>query len=101
MINERITSNPALHVLLDAVGVWDELVSIADPSMGHSSELRLAAEYLMSKTPEQIELVGWSVMQDDALWDSLNLSIREAIMEVARNLQRADKQVLSSDDGRN
>ena len=69
--------------------------------MGNSSELRLAAEYLMTRKPEEIELVGWMVMQDDAIWDSLNLSIREAIMQVASNLRLAEEQVLSSDDGQN
>lgn len=100
MIDEKITPNPALHVWLDAPGIWDELVHITDPDMGNPSELRLAAEYLMNRKPEEIELVGWTVMQDDAIWDSLNLSIREAIMRVASDLQRTE-QVLSSDDGQN
>lgn len=101
MINEKIEANSALHVWLDAPGIWDELVHITDPSMGSPSELRLAAEYLMTKKPEEIEMVGWLVMQDDAIWDSLNLAIREAIIQVASDLQRADEQVISSDDGQN
>lgn len=101
MINETIKPNPALHVWLDAPGIWDELAHITDPDMGNSSELRLAAEYLMTRKPEEIELVGWMVMQDDAIWDSLNLSIREAIMQVASNLRLAEEQVLSSGDGQN
>lgn len=101
MINENITPNLALHVWLDAPGIWGELVHIVDPDMGKPSELRLAAEYLMTRTPEEIEMVGWSVMQDDAIWDSLNLAIHEAIIRVASDLRRADEQVLSSDDGQN
>lgn len=101
MINETIKPNTSLHVWLDAPGIWDELVHISDPDMGNPSELRLAAEYLMTRKPEEIELVGWMVMQDDAIWDSLNLSIREAIMLVASNLRQAEEQVLSSDDGEN
>jgi len=101
MINETIKPNPSLHVWFDAPGIWDELVHITDPDMGKSSELRLAAEYLMTRKPEEIELVGWMVMQDDAIWDSINISIQEAIMQVASDLQRAEEQVLSSDDGQN
>lgn len=101
MINEKIEPNPALHVWLDAPGIWDELAHIADPDMGNPSELRLAAEYLMTRKPEEIEMVGWLVMQDDAIWDSLNLAIREAIIQVVNDLKRADEQVLSSDDGQN
>ncbi len=101
MINETIKPNPSLHVWLDAPGIWDELVHITDPDMGNSSELRLAAEYLMTRKPEEIELVGWTVMQDDAIWDSLNIAIQEAIMQVASNLRLAEEQVLSSDDGQN
>lgn len=101
MINETIKPNPSLHIWLDAPGIWDELVDMAEPGMGNSSDLRLAAEYLMSRPIEDIERVGWYVMQDDKLWNALNESIKESVIEVAKELRQAEEQVLSSSDGQN
>jgi hypothetical protein len=101
MINKTLKPNPSLHVWLDAPGIWDELVDMAEPGKSDSSDLRLDAEYLMSRSVEDIERVGWYVMQDDKLWDALNQSIRESIIEVVRELRQADEQVLSSTDGQN
>lgn len=95
MINDKITPNPSLHVWLDAPGIYDELAHITDPAMGSPSDLRLAAEYLMSKTAEEIEMVGWQVMEDDEVWDALNSSIRESIVRIAKSLRAAEEVVPS------
>lgn len=95
MINEQITPNPLLHIWLDAPGIYDELTHITDPDMGSPSDLRLAAEYLMSKTTAEIEMVGWDVMEDDEVWDALNASIRESIVRIAKSLREAEQVVPS------
>ena len=95
MINDKITPNPSLHVWLDAPGIYDELVHITDPAMGNPSDLRLAAEYLMSKTAEEIEMVGWQVMEDDEVWDALNASIRESVIRIAQALREAEEVIPS------
>jgi len=95
MINDKITPNPSLHVWLDAPGIYDELAHMADPEMGNSSDLRLAADYLMSKTAEEIEMVGWQVMEDDEVWDALNASIRESVIRIAKSLREAEEVIPS------
>jgi hypothetical protein len=95
MINDKITPNPLLHVWLDAPGIYDELAHITDPEVGSPSDLRLAAEYLMSKTAEEIEMVGWQVMEDDEVWDALNASIRESVIRIAKSLREAEEVVPS------
>ena len=95
MINDKITPNPSLHVWLDAPGIYDELVHITDPAMGSPSDLRLAAEYLMSKTAEEIEMVGWQVMEDDEVWAALNASIRESVVRIAKALREAEEVIPS------
>jgi len=95
MINDKITPNPSLHVWLDAPGIYDELAHITDPEVGSPSDLRLAAEYLMSKTAEEIEMVGWQVMEDDEVWDALNASIRESVIRIAKSLREAEEVVPS------
>ena len=95
MINDKITPNPSLHVWLDAPGIYDELVHITDPAMGSPSDLRLAAEYLMSKTAEEIDMVGWQVMEDDEVWGALNASIRESVIRIAKALREAEEVIPS------
>ena len=95
MINDKITPNPSLHVWLDAPGIYDELEHMADPEMGNPSDLRLAAEYLMSKTAEEIEMVGWEVMSDDEVWEALNASIKESVIRIAKALRAAEEVVPS------
>ena len=95
MINDKITPNPSLHVWLDAPGIYDELAHITDPAMGSPSDLRLAAEYLMSKTAEEIEMVGWQVMEDDEVWAALNASIRESVIRIAKALREAEEVIPS------
>jgi len=95
--------NLALHVALDAPGLWDELVHITDPEMGYSDELRLAAEYMMSRTPNEIEQIGWRVLEDDNLWIAINRAVRSTIIEVATELQGTPTPmpvVVSSGDGK-
>lgn len=96
MINDKITPNSSLHIWLDAPGIYDELTQITDTvEFGDPSDLRLAAEYLMSKTTAEIEMVGWDVMGDDEVWAALNSSIRESIVRIAKSLREAEQVVPS------
>jgi hypothetical protein len=88
--------NLALHVWLDAPGIWDELLHITDPDAGFSEELRAAAEYMMTRTPNEIELIGWDVLEDDNIWNAINASLRESIVKMARDLKLAESSVVSS-----
>lgn len=98
-IRQDRTVNLALHVWLDAPGIWDELVHIADPDMGFPAELVEAATYLMGRGIEEIEIVGWRVLEDDALWSTINRSLRSSIIEVAKELRASNDEVVSSVDG--
>lgn len=91
--------NVALHVWLDAPGIWDELVHIADPDMGYPTELVEAATYLMGRTANEVEIVGWRVLESDAVWETINRSLRAAIIEVANELKTSRHAVVSSGDG--
>lgn len=102
-IREDREVNLALHVWLDAPGLWDELIHVTDPEMGYSDELRLAAEYMMTRTPNEIELIGWRVLENDQLWTAINRAVRSTIVEVAEELQKATTAmpvVVSSGDGK-
>lgn len=98
-VRQERTVNLALHVWLDAPGIWDELVHITDPDMGFPSELREAATYLMGRGIDEIELVGWHVLEDDAVWNAINRSLRGSIIEIARKLRTEEQVVVSSVDG--
>jgi hypothetical protein len=91
--------NVALHVWLDAPGIWDELIHITDPDAGFSDELREAAEYMMTRSPNEIEIIGWQVLEDDKVWNAINSSLRESIIDVARDLKLSDSTVVSSTRG--
>ena len=91
--------NVALHVWLDAPGIWDELIHITDPDAGFSDELREAAEYMMTRSPNEIEIIGWQVLEDDKVWNAINSSLRESIIDVARDLKLSDSTVESSTRG--
>lgn len=91
--------NLALHVWLDAPGLWDELVLLSDPIYGASPELREAAEYMMTKSPNDIEMIGWMVLEDDRMWEALTRSIRSSIIEMATKLKAREVSVVSSGDG--
>lgn len=97
-IREDREVNVALHVWLDAPGIWDELVHITDPDAGFSDELREAAAYLMTCTPSQIERVGWNVLEHDSVWDAINRAMRDAIIETAAELKASKMPVVSSGD---
>lgn len=92
--------NVALHVWLDAPGIWDELVHITDPDMGYPTELVEAATYLMGRTADEIEIVGWRVLEGDAVWETINRSLRATIIEVANELKASRHAVVSSGDGK-
>lgn len=90
------TPNISLHVWLDAPGIWDELRHLTDPAMEMPDELREAAEYMMTRNADEIELIGWRVLEDERVWKAINQSLRTAITEVADELRGKDAPVVSS-----
>ena len=69
-----------------------ELIRPAHTLKGESAQF---GAYRLSSMAEEIEMVGWQVMEDDEVWDALNASIRESVIRIAKSLREAEEVIPS------